>query len=177
LNTSEPPTPRATEAILAATVLATVSATLAFELARPDSDVDAGFAAGFLWLFSALFLVRVAGQLVARELEPAWLPPTRAWNLTPYRLLLPVQLGILALMAWIDFDLSREAGYWADPKPRFGEALRWFAYVYAAVMAARYVVRMRRRPDQRWFGGAIPIVFHWVLAAYLYVLGSFHASY
>ena len=44
-------------------------------------------------------------------------------------------------------------------------------------MAARYAVRMRRRPGQRWFGGAIPIVFHFVLAAYLYVLGSFHASY
>jgi hypothetical protein len=170
-------TPRATEAFLSATVGAAVGATLAFELARSRSDVDPGFAAGFLWLFSALFLARVAGQLVARTRRPAWLPPTEAWNLTPYPLLLPTQLAILAVMAWIDIDLSVDAGFWADPKPRFGEAIRVFAYVYAAVMAFRYVLRMRRRPDQRWFGGAIPIVFHWVLAAYLYVLGTFHASY
>jgi len=52
-----------------------------------------------------------------------------------------------------------------------------FAYVYAAAMLVRYLVRMMRRPEQRWFGGAIPIVFHLVLASYLYVLGSFYASY
>jgi hypothetical protein len=88
-----------------------------------------------------------------------------------------VQLSILGLMAWIDVDLSRGAGFWATPKPNFGQAVLWFAYAYAAVMLLRYLVRMRRRPEQRWFGGSIPIVFHWVLASYLYVLGSFHASY
>jgi hypothetical protein len=44
-------------------------------------------------------------------------------------------------------------------------------------MAVRYVVRMTRRPEQRWFGGTIPIFFHWVLAAYLFVVGLFHASH
>jgi hypothetical protein len=44
-------------------------------------------------------------------------------------------------------------------------------------MLIRYVWRMSRRPEQRWFGGAIPIFFHWVLAAYLFVFGNFHASY
>jgi hypothetical protein len=33
---------------------------------------------------------------------------------------------------------------------------------------------MRRRPDQRWFGGTIPIVFHWVLAAFLLVYGVYN---
>jgi hypothetical protein len=103
--------------------------------------------------------------------------PTEEWNLTPYRLLLPTQVAILALMAWIGVDLSRGVGFWATPKPRLGEALQLFAYVYAAVMAARYAIRMTQRREQRWFGGAIPIVFHWVLASYLYVLGSFYASY
>jgi hypothetical protein len=36
---------------------------------------------------------------------------------------------------------------------------------------------MQRRPEQRWSGGAIPIVFHFVLAAFVYTLGSYHASY
>jgi hypothetical protein len=43
-------------------------------------------------------------------------------------------------------------------------------------MLVRYVVRMRRRPEARWFGGTIPMVFHLVLATYLYALGSFHAG-
>ena len=46
----------------------------------------------------------------------------------------------------------------------------------AAVMALRYVVRMVRRPGQRWFGGAIPIVFHLVLASFLFTWGRFHAQ-
>jgi hypothetical protein len=44
-------------------------------------------------------------------------------------------------------------------------------------MVVRYVVRMARRPGQRWFGGAIPIVFHIVLSSWLFVFGSFHASH
>ena len=46
--------------------------------------------------------------------------------------------------------------------------------VYAGAMLVRYVVRMRRRRDQRWFGGTIPIVFHWVLAAFLLVYGVYN---
>ena len=174
---AERPTPRLTKALLTATVVATIAGVVGFTQARQSSEIDPQLAAGYLWFYSALFLVRVAGQLVARTRQPAWLPPDSEWNLTPYRLLLPVQLAILALMAWIDVDLSRGAGFWASPKPNFGQAVLWFAYAYAAVMLLRYVIRMWRRPKQRWFGGAIPIVFHWVLASYLYVLGSFHASY
>lgn len=174
---AERPTPRPTKALLTATVVATITGIVGFTQARQSSTIDPQLAAGYLWFYSALFLVRVAGQLFARTRRPAWLPPDDEWNLTPYRLLLPVQLSILCLMAWIDVDLSRGAGFWATPKPNFGQAVLWFAYAYAAVMLLRYLVRMRRRPEQRWFGGSIPIVFHWVLASYLYVLGSFHASY
>jgi hypothetical protein len=155
----------------------TVAATVAYELARPRSKVEPTFAASFLWLLSALFLVRAVGQVVARERRPTWLPPSDEWNLLPYRLLLPIQMAILAFMAWIGLDLSFNAGFWAGPRSTLGDAMRWFAYAYAGAMALRYLVRMRRRPDQRWSGGAIPIVFHWVLAAYVYVLGTFHASY
>jgi hypothetical protein len=35
---------------------------------------------------------------------------------------------------------------------------------------------MHRSPDQRWFGKTIPIVFHVVLASYLYALGSFYVT-
>jgi hypothetical protein len=171
------PTPLLTKALLVTTVAATVAGIVGFTQARQGSAIDPQLAAGYLWFYSGLFLVRVAGQLVVRTRRPGWLPPDEEWNLTPYRFLLPVQLTILGLMAWINVDLSRGAGVWATPKPNFGETVLWFAYAYAATMVVRYLVRMGRRPEQRWFGGAIPIVFHWVLASYLYVLGSFHASY
>ena len=51
-----------------------------------------------------------------------------------------------------------------------------FSLVYAGSMVVRYAVRMRRRPGERWFGGAIPIVFHVVLAAFVFTYGVFHAS-
>ncbi len=168
--------PQLTKALLITIVAATVAGVVGFTQARQSSAIDPQLAAGYLWFYSGLFLVRVAGQLLVRARRPAWLPPDEEWNLTPYRFLLPVQLTILGLMAWIDADLSR-GGFWATPKPNFGQAVLWFAYAYAAAMLVRYLLRMRRRAEQRWFGGSIPIVFHWVLASYLYVLGSFHASY
>jgi len=170
-------TPQVTKTLLIATVLATAAGVVGFTQARQSSAIDPELAAGYLWFYSGLFLVRVAGQLVVRTRRPAWLPADEEWNLTPYRFLLPIQLTILGLMAWIDVDLSRGAGFWATPKPNFGQAVLWLAYAYAATMLVRYLVRMRHRPEERWFGGTIPIVFHWVLASYLWVLGSFHASY
>ena len=160
------------------TVLAGTGVGLAvFVATRSDSKIDPESAAPFLWLFSALFLVRVGGQLFVRLRRPRWLPPSEEWNLSPYRLLLPTQIGILALLAWIDVAFSLGHGAPVHPRPGLGEGILVFTYVYAGVMAARYAIRMATTPGERWFGGTIPIVFHWALAAELYVLGSFYASY
>jgi hypothetical protein len=169
-------TPAPTKLGLVATLAAT-GAAIAIFVAERSATVTASFAAPFLWLFSFLFFIRVAGQLIVRLSQPAWLPPTDDWNLSPYRFLLPAQVGILALMAWIDISFSLGRGSPVHPHPRLGEGVLAFAYVYAGVMAVRYAARMLRRPAERWFGGTIPIVFHLVLAAYLYVFGSFHASH
>jgi hypothetical protein len=167
-------TPTPTKAALVATVALTVSALAVFAGAH---RTDARFAASFLSLFSVLFLARVVGQLVARTWRPSWLPPTEQWNLSPYRLLLPAQLSILGVMAWIAVAFwTKDAGP-ATPREWLGIAVLAFAGVYAAAMVVRYVVRMTRRPSERWFGGTIPIVFHWVLAAYLAVFGTYHVSY
>jgi hypothetical protein len=157
--------------------MVTAVALAVFVARRSDTAIAPEFAAPFLWLFSSLFLMRVVGQLYVRLRRPTWLPPTEEWNLSPYRLLLPAQVAILALMTWIDIAFSLGRGPPVQPHPRLGEGVLVFAYVYAAAMAVRYVIRMARRPTERWFGGSIPIVFHFVLAAYLYVFGSFHASY
>jgi hypothetical protein len=43
-------------------------------------------------------------------------------------------------------------------------------------MIIRCTVRMVRRPDQRWSGGTIPIVFHAVVAAFQWTFGTFHQA-
>ena len=174
---SEPDTPAATKLALAATLLVTAAGLAEFLRRAPAAAIDPRLAGYFLWLFSALFLVRVAGQLAVRAWRPRWLPPAQQWNLTPYRLLLPAQLAILGVMTWVGYAFWSRDGAPVTPAPDVGAGVLAFAGVYAAAMAVRYVVRMSRRPDQRWLGGTIPIVFHWVLASYLVVFGEYHLSY
>jgi hypothetical protein len=41
-------------------------------------------------------------------------------------------------------------------------------------MVVRYLVRMTRRPDQRWTGGTIPIIFHALVATFQWIFGAYH---
>ena len=160
----EDATPRATKLALVATLAVTAGALVAF--------VGAGreHAGAVLVLLTILFLLRVGGQLLVVARRPRWLPPTADWNLMPYRLLLPVQAALLATMIAICVRVFR-----GSDLPAFGGVVLSFAYW--AALAARYAVRMARRPEQRWFGGTVPIVFHCVLAAFLFVLGSYDAPH
>ena len=129
-----------------------------------------------LGLFTALFAVRVGGQVVVLVAGPRWLPPMEQWNLLPYPILLPTQIVLLGAMVAVTGDLARGAQILPAGGPAIGLPLVAAACAYGAAMAVRYAVRMTRRPDQRWFGGAIPIVFHCVLAGWLLALGLFHAA-
>lgn len=169
-------TPGPTKIVLGATLALTAAALASVVAKQLGGTLDAGDLSPVLWLLTALFAVRVAGQVVVALRSPSWLPPMHDWNLVPYRVLFPVQLVILAVMTWIDVSFSASAGPPVERSEAFGWALVAFSVVYAGAMAVRYVARMRRRPEARWFGGTIPIVFHLVLATYLYALGSFHAG-
>lgn len=133
----------------------------------------------FLWLFTVLLFFRVIGQIVVVLWAPRWLPPMHQWQsgLLPYPVLLASQIVVLTLMVWICLDFTRGAGVFLAPK-RFevGRFVTWFSYVYFAGMIVRYVVRMVERPDQRWFGGTIPIIFHCVVAAFLWTFGRYHVG-
>ncbi len=169
------PTPRPTKILLVATLVLTAAA-LAVFLSGGDRKGDARFAVWFLLLFSALFLARVLGQVAVVLARPSWLPPAHQWNLMPYPVLLPAQIAILAVMAAIEVAFFRGRGILAEPRPTLGTAIVVFSFVYAGAMVVRYAVRMRRRPGERWFGGTIPITFHFVLAAFLFVLGTYHGD-
>ena len=121
-----------------------------------------------LSVLAAAFLARVVGQVLVAFFDVEFLPPMEAWysGLLPYPLLLPTQIAILALQ----FEISRElwigAGPLARRNARLGEGLKWFSLVYFLFMVARGL----------WFGLSIPVVFHWMLAAYLYVLSRYHRA-
>ena len=124
----------------------------------------------------AMFCLRVIGQLIVAIFHVPYLPPMEQWysGLIPYPILLPCQMAIIGFYGKVCLDLVRGEGYFARLHPRLGQALRIFGPVYLAAMIIRYIVRMALYPQQRWTGGSIPIFFHWVLAAFLIVLGSFY---
>lgn len=132
-----------------------------------------------VWLFTILLTARVVGQIVVVMRAPRWLPPMEQWQsgLLPYPLLLAGQIVVLTLMVWISVDITNGAGPFVEPhRPAIAGAIVWFSYLYFGAMVVRYIVRMRRRPDQRWLGGTIPIIFHSFVAAFLYVVGRYHLT-
>jgi uncharacterized protein len=170
-------TPAATKIALVATLVVTIGAVGAFLGQAPSDEIDADLAAPYLALLGFLFVVRVVGQIVVLIAAPRHLPPMEQWNLLPYRLLLPIQLVFIALITAIVADFAAGPWLFAEPNRDFGFFLVGLSGVYAASMALRYAVRMVRRPSERWFGGTIPIVFHIVLAAFLFIWGAYHLSY
>lgn len=125
-----------------------------------------------LAVLAAAFLLRVVGQLLVVVAEPSVLPPMDWWQsgLVPYPLLLALQAAVLLTQAAVITQVWRGRGFFAVRRPRLGAALKWFAIAYISAMVARYVIVMVVRPELRWHGHAIPVVFHCVLAAFLFLL-------
>lgn len=142
-------------------------------LARPD---EPELYATLLWVLLALFVLRVIGQIVVALYHPRWLPAMREWysGLLPYPVLLPIQIVFIAVMTRMTMGVARGGMGWAAPRPTLGAVLVWLSFVYAAGMVVRFVVWLRRPPEERraW----IPIIFHLVLAAFLFVFASWHLA-
>lgn len=137
----------------------------------------AGGTAPWLWLLLFLFGLRVLGQALVAFGHVRWLPPMREWysGLMAYEWLLPSQLLILILFGRVCVDFSRARGYFVEPSRRMARGLLLFGWIYLGAMVLRYMLRMTFQPEERWFGGAIPIFFHWVLAAFILLVGRYHA--
>ena len=73
----------------------------------------------------------------------------------------------------LDLDrlLARRRILGRSRMPRLGLRASVWSYLYSGAMVVRYVIRMARRPDQRWLGGTIPIIFHSVVAAFQWTFG------
>jgi putative CocE/NonD family hydrolase len=132
--------------------------------------------ASVLWALLALFILRVAGQLLVGLGAADFLPPWEEWfsGAVGYPWILASQILIVLVLGRVCVDLSRGRGWFAVRRPAFGSVLLGFGGVYAAVMIIRYVIRMALYPPERWTGGALPIFFHLVLASFVLVLGAYH---
>ena len=132
--------------------------------------------AAALWTLLALFAGRVAGQLaVALDAAP-FLPPMEQWQsgLLPYPLLLAAQFVLIAGLGSICLQFSRGRGYFVRRHAWLATPLWIAGWIYAGAMVVRYAVWMTIKPEQRWTGDLIPIVFHIVLASFLLVVAGHH---
>lgn len=118
-----------------------------------------------------LFFGRVVGQLLAATLAPSWLPPMRRWysGLMPYRYLLPTQIVFLVVMTVMTLTVAGQSAPLGAAAPAVGTWVIRASYVYALGMVVRSVRYARTPPERR--GVLIPIVFHFVLAAFLFTYG------
>ena len=119
----------------------------------------------------ALFLARVIGQILAATVAPPWLPPMQRWysGVMPYRYLLPTQIVFLVVMTVMTLSVARRSAPLGVGSPAVAAVIIWASYAYAlgmVVRSARYVFTPLARR-----GVLIPIVFHFVLAAFLFTYG------
>ena len=119
-----------------------------------------------LWLLLAAFVLRVAGQALVAFARVTWLPPMERWQsgLLPYGLLLASQVLIVVLMMRICVDFTRGRGFFVEPRRFFAVPWLWFGWIYLAAMLVRFAIQ----------GLTIPVVFHWVLAAFVIAVGLWH---
>ena len=129
-----------------------------------------------LWTLLVLFAFRVTGQFLVVLGLASFLPPMDQWQsgLMPYPLLLVSQIAILAGLGTVCVQFSRGHGYFVMPRRWLATPLWVAGWIYASSMMVRYAVMMAIRPDMRWTGDLIPIVFHLVLASFLLAVAHHH---
>jgi hypothetical protein len=132
--------------------------------------------AAALWVLLTLFVGRVLGQLAAALDAAPFLPPMDEWQsgLLPYPLLLAAQVVLIAGLGSVCVQFSRGRGYFVRPHAWLAMQLRIVGWFYAGAMVVRYAVWMTIKPEERWTGDLIPVVFHIVLASLLLVVAGHH---
>jgi hypothetical protein len=127
-----------------------------------------------LWFCLAVFVARVLGQFEVLLHAPPWLPPFEAWSsgLIPYSILLPVQVLLVAWMAVVASDHARRDGLFPVRDPRKGNVLRALAAIYAVSMLLRLLVTLAYPPHTLLDRGLIPVIAHWSLAVFMYLVGA-----
>jgi hypothetical protein len=132
-----------------------------------------------------LFFLRVLAQALAAFFAISFLPSMDEWVIPsaspfstsgyiPYPILLPIQVIILVLQFVVCRDFLQGHGYFVSLKSKTAWVLIWLAYIYFTSMVLRYIITMALYPERRWFGHTVPILLHFVLAAFLFTLGRYN---
>jgi hypothetical protein len=95
-------------------------------------------------------------------------------GLMPYPVLVVSQVVLLAGLGAVCVQFSRGRGYFTRPHRWLATPLWIVGWIYLVSMIVRYGIWMTIRPDQRWTGDLIPVVFHMVLASFLLCLAQYH---
>jgi hypothetical protein len=143
-----------------------------------DSDIGRTqrkwrIAAAAMWATTALFALRVAGQMAQRWLPQPWLPPFEAWqgSTIGYPMLLSIQFVILGAMA------CASSGAWSGATAPRRRAMLWAAALgtlYMAAAIARIAIGYAVEDAPSWFSARISGAFHVVLAAFVLALAAYH---
>lgn len=129
-----------------------------------------------LWSLSALFFLRVIGQLLQYFNAVAWLPQLEEWqgSSLPYEFLLSSQLIILAVMLRIT---SKHASGCVRKNPGKGKWILSFGTFYFVGMAGRLFIGLANLSAHPWFHKFIPAFFHLILAIFVLLVAAFHMNW
>ena len=126
-----------------------------------------------LAVLACLFAMRVVAQGMQRWHEVPFLPPFDAFqgSAIPYELLLSAQIVILAVMAWLAWQVRTDK---LQRRASVGRVLAIVGWIYCSVMLIRLWVGIAVPAAPGWFKAWIPGVFHLVLAAFVLALAAHH---
>jgi hypothetical protein len=120
-----------------------------------------------LWVCLILFMARVIGQVYVGIYGNVGLlselPQWEHWysGVLPYPFLLVTQVFIIQLMTLMSYDYSRREGFFFIESTRIQITIRLLSIIYFSSMVIRAF----------WFNThhLIPIIFHCVLALFLFI--------
>jgi len=129
--------------------------------------------AAAMWLTTALFSLRVVGQVVQRWFPQPWLPPFGEWqgSATPYSILLAIQVAILGAMAHASYRA------WTGLTRGRRNAMLWagsLGGLYMLAALGRIAVGLSIDDVPAWFRAWISGTFHVVLAGFVLALSRYH---
>ena len=129
-----------------------------------------------LWTITIVFLGRILAQIFVGIYSPNYLPKMEMWysGLLPYPFLLTYQMFMYTCMVIFNFCLYMGRGpLFSVLNDDLSIYYIYFGAIYFSLMIIRFVVHKLKEPGITWPRGSIPIFFHFFLALYIILLGSY----
>jgi len=121
----------------------------------------------------ALFVFRVAAQLIQLFAPTPLLPPFEAWHsgTLPYAVLVAAQIAIIGVAVWFAIGLWRGT---VMRDRRLGVILGWIGAIYLLGSIARFVAGFTIGRENSFLAAHLPGFFHIVLAGMVVAAAHFH---